>query len=207
MSLLKGFFVLQAYTHSVDKVENLTEEITSSVAIMQVQGFHEVLNQSFDLCLSLLLGLNHGTSHALGYYPDLTLFPLFPHPVWHIEKYTLEEQHERYPLVVRVVPFLPIIATQTRMGHVGTHGLRVVLRQCERVRDPAKRVDHMAGGYFRQAVDRIACERKTNDYRPFYVHHDSMKSMISLYIHQSDARYNVSYVRNKMQSVLDLSES
>lgn len=139
---------------------------------MQVQGFHEILDQSFGLSLPLRPGLNHGTSHALGYHPDFTLLPLFPHPVWHVEKHALEEQHERHPLVVRVVPLLPVIAAQTRMSHVGTQGLRVVLRQRERVRDPAKRVDHMAGGQFRQAVDGIACERKTNDYRPrpFYDH-------------------------------------
>lgn len=163
--------MLQTYTHGVDKVEDLAEEISGSVAIMQMQGLHKVLNQSLDLCLPLLLGLNHGTPHALGYYPDLTLFPLFPHPVWQIEKHTLEKQHERHPLVVRVVLLLPVVATQTRMGHVGTHGLRVVLRQCERVRDPAKRVDHMGGGRIHHAVDRIACERETNDYKPLYDHH------------------------------------
>lgn len=141
--------MLQTYTYGVDKVEDLAEEISGSVAIMQVQGLHEILNQSVGLSLPLLLGVDHGTPHAFGYHSDLTLLPLLPHPVRHVEEHTLEEQHERHPLVVRVVPLLPVIATQTRMGHVGTHRVRDAVRQCERVRDPAIRVDHMAGGQFR----------------------------------------------------------
>lgn len=173
ISRSKSFSALQTCTHGVDKVEDLAEEISGSVAIMQMQGLHEVLHQSVGLSLPLLLGIDHGTPHALGYHSDLTLLPLLPHPVRHVEEHALEEQHERHPLVVRVVPLLPVIATQTRMSHVGTHRLRDVLRQRERIRDPAIRVDHMgAGGQFRQAADGIACERKTNDYRPrlFYDH-------------------------------------
>lgn len=93
-----------------------------------MQGFDEILDQSFDFSLPFRLGLDHGTSHALGYYPDLTLLPLFPHPMRYIKEHALEEQHERHPLIVRVIPLLAIIDTQTRMGHVGGHGFRVIRR-------------------------------------------------------------------------------
>lgn len=146
-------------THNVDEVESLAEEVTGGVAVVQMQGLDDVLDQSVGLGLPLLLAIDHGASHTLGYHPDLALLPLFPHPMRHIKEHALEEQHERHPLIVRVVSFLAIVATESRVGHVGAHRFRVVLRQRERVRDPAIRVDHV--GRQRtvdQAIDRIACE-------------------------------------------------
>lgn len=76
----------------------------------------------------------------------------------HIEEHTLEEQHKRHPLIIRVIPLLAIIDTQTRMGHMSGHGFRVIFRQRERVRNPAVSVDHVIGtGQFRYTVDRITC--------------------------------------------------
>lgn len=133
-----------AYTHDIGKVEDLAEEISGSVAIVQVQGFHDVLGQFFEPSLTLRLRLQYGTSHTIGYYPHFTLLPLLPHPVRNVEKHALEEQHERHPLVIRVILLLPVVDTQAWMSHLGAHVLRVVLRQCKRVRNPAIRVDHMS---------------------------------------------------------------
>jgi len=73
------------YTYNIDKVKNFAEEVSGSVTVVQMQGLDDVLNQPFGLGLTLLLGLYHCASHTFGYHSDLTLFPLFPHPVRYVE--------------------------------------------------------------------------------------------------------------------------
>lgn len=122
---------------------------------MHMQGIHEILHQSLELGLPFLLVLEHGAPQAFGYYPDLTLFPLFPHPVRYVKQYALEEEHERHPLVVRVVPLLAVVAAQARMGHVGANRVRQSLRHRVGRCDPAERVDYIFSHPLRQAIDRF----------------------------------------------------
>ena len=44
---------------------------------------------------------------------DLAIVALFPDPVWRVEADGLEEEHERHPLVVRVVDPLVVVAVRT----------------------------------------------------------------------------------------------
>lgn len=159
-------YLRRYYTYNIEKVEGLAKEVTGRVAVVQMHSFDDILDQSFGLSLPLLLSLDHGASHTLGYHSDLTLFPLFPHPVRHVEEHALEEQHEWHPLVVRVVLLFAVVAAQARVSHVGAHRLSAV-RQCKRVRDPTVRVDHMGGHRaVGQAVDGVTCANKRDTMRP-----------------------------------------
>ena len=43
---------------------------------------------------------------------DLAIVALFPDPVWRVEADRLEEEHQRHPLVVRVVDALVVVAVR-----------------------------------------------------------------------------------------------
>uniref|UniRef100_A0A182QXC6 Uncharacterized protein n=1 Tax=Anopheles farauti TaxID=69004 RepID=A0A182QXC6_9DIPT len=80
----------------------------------------------------------------------------------HVEQQALEEQHERYPLVVAVVRSLLVIVAQPGMGYVRAELAAMLAGKRERVGDPAVRVDHMPGhgtvvnaGY--RIADQVVC--------------------------------------------------
>ena len=123
-----------------------------------MHGVADVLDESLHSRLSLDLGLDEGASHALGYGAHLALLPLLPHPVGRVEEDALEEEDERHPLVVGVVPLVSVVAAEAWMRHVRAHGLEAVGRQGERVRDPAVGVEHVARHRaVRDAVYRVTC--------------------------------------------------
>lgn len=124
-----------------------------------MESVDDVLDEPRRPGLSFGLVLAHGASHALGDHPDLALLPLFPHPVGHVEEDPLEEEHERHPLIVRVIPLLADVAAEARMRHMGPDSLVLVLRESERVRYPAESVYHVARHRsVRYAIYRITCE-------------------------------------------------
>lgn len=90
----------------------------------------------------------------------------------HVEEHTLEEEHERHPLVIRVVSLLfglltlsVVLGTETRMGHLLAHSFALVLRQRERGRDPAECIDHVSlRRGLANTVNGVSCKRIIENY-------------------------------------------
>lgn len=147
------------WTHNVDQVEELAEDVASGVAVVQVHRVVEVLSETLHFGAPLRLALDYGTANPVRDHAHFALFPLLPYPVGRVEEDALEEQEEGHPLVVRVEPLLPDVIGNTRVGHVGAHCLRVAVWHGECVRYPAEGVYHVGGDRsFRNAVYRVTCE-------------------------------------------------
>lgn len=77
---------------------------------MKMKSIIDVLNESVGFCFSFPSAFDVCSSHAVGDHAHLAILPLFPHPVGDVKQNALEEEHERHPLVVRVVTLLAGVA-------------------------------------------------------------------------------------------------
>ena len=135
--------IKKIYIYHVDEIESFAKVITSCVSVVKMQSIGDVLNETRDSCLSLLFALDHCSTHTLGYHSYFAFFPLLPHPMGNVEENALEEEHEWYPLIIRVVPFFSNVSAETRMSDVSANRLVLIRWQSKRVCDPAKSVDHV----------------------------------------------------------------
>lgn len=88
------------------------------------------------------------------------------HSIQHLAETHLEEQHERHPLVIAVVRPVLVIVPQPGMRHLRPHGLPMLVRQRERISNPAEGVNHVIRyTAVVDALDRITDEVvRRNDY-------------------------------------------
>lgn len=101
---------------------------------------------------ALIRADDHVATQSVGDHAHSALFPVLPDPVGHVEQQALEEQHERHPLVVAVVrSLLVVLVAETGVCYRSAHRSPVLAGQREGVRNPAVRIDHMAGN--RAVVD------------------------------------------------------
>lgn len=136
---------------------------------MQVKRIDDISDETLDSRVSFLFAVNDDAAHSIGDQANFALLPLLPHPVWHVEEQPLEEQHKRHPLVVRVIPLLASVTTQTRMSNLRTDNFVLILRQRVGVRDPAVGVQHMNwNGIVGYAVDGIACWKFLNSITSYW---------------------------------------
>lgn len=147
-------------SNNIDKVEDLAEVIARGVNIMAMEGVDEVLDHSAQPRLFVPSNGQARSSKAVCEVANLSFLPILPNPVRYIEENSLEEEHEGDPLVVGVVAALLVglRVEDAGVGHVQADP-PVVAGQCERVRDPAERVDHVARhAAVRDARDRVTYE-------------------------------------------------
>uniref|UniRef100_A0A2M4DBK8 Putative secreted protein n=1 Tax=Anopheles darlingi TaxID=43151 RepID=A0A2M4DBK8_ANODA len=155
-SATEEFIDKEDITDHIDKVQCLADKVTEGVRIVCVNAIVEILSQPLMAVLALGSTSGRCTAHTLGDHAHTALLPVLPDPVGHVEEQSLEEQHERYPLVVAVVGTLLIVVAQSGMGNFGAHLAAMLPWQGERVGNPAVRVDHVPGdGTVVDAGDRI----------------------------------------------------
>lgn len=113
---------------------------------MGVHAVVQVLDQPSLASPALFQAESRHATQSIGDQTHLALFPVLPDPVGHVEQETLEEQHERYPLVVAVVRSLLVeLVAKAGMGNGRAHLASMLTGQRESVRNPAVRVDHVTG--------------------------------------------------------------
>lgn len=113
---------------------------------MRIERFVQVPHEPTLASFALVRADDRVASEPVGDHAHLALFPVLPDPVGHVEQEALEKEHERHPLVVAVVrPLLVVLVAEAGVRHRGAHRSAVLAGQREGVRNPAVRVDHMAG--------------------------------------------------------------
>lgn len=129
---------------------------------MRLHALYQVANQSGLASLAFLLAQGHRSAESVRDEPHATLLPVLPDPVGHVEQDSLEEQHERHPLVVAMVrPLLVVLVSKSGLGHGRANLATMLAGQRESIRDPAVRVDHVAGNSaVVDARNRITCYQK-----------------------------------------------
>lgn len=126
---------------------------------MHVKGVNEILDQLFLTIYSVFGWSERSASYAVRDHANFPFFPVLPQPMGHVEQNALEKQHERHPLVIRMVSHLVFFFHVTGyawVSHVCTETFADFIGQRERMRYPAKRVDDVFGnsavGYTRYRI-------------------------------------------------------